>query len=127
MQIHKIVLAATSLLVAGQATALDPKGFQVVHTGQLVELCSVSVEDPYYDAAMGFCYGYIDAAMDYHAALTAGDKYAPIVCPDAEVTREEVVVILLTWSKNNASYMDGETPVHGVIRAASAKWPCPTK
>ena len=127
MQIHKTVIAVAAMLASSQVAALNPEGFEVTNTGHLVEICSVSADDPVYTAAMGFCFGYIDAAMDYHAALTAGDKYNPIACPDTEVTREQVVVVLLDWSKGNVVYMTTETPVHGVLRAASAKWPCPAK
>jgi hypothetical protein len=127
MRLHKAVLTAVGILLSSQVAALNPEGFEVTNTGHLVEACSVSADDPVYNAAMGFCLGYIDAAMDYHAALTAGDKYNPVACPDTEITREQVVVVLLDWSKGNASYMTTETPVHGVLRAASAKWPCPAK
>jgi hypothetical protein len=125
MRIQKTLIAITAMLVSSQAAALNPEGFDVTNTGHLVELCSVSADDPLYIAAMGFCLGYIDAAIDYHQALTAGDKYAPIACPDTEVTREQLVAVFLDWSKGNAVYMVNETPVNGLMRAASEKWPCP--
>lgn len=73
---------------------------------------------------MGFCLGYIDAAIDYHAALTAGLKYDPIACPENTVTREEVVVVLMEWSNRNTQHLNNETPVVGVMRASAEKWPC---
>lgn len=125
MQIHKKFIAIAVLLASNQVAALNLEGFDVMNTGHLVELCSVSADDPLYNAAMGFCLGYIDAAIDYHQALTAGDKYAPVACPDTEVTREQLVTVFLDWSKGNAVYLVNETPVNGLMRAASAKWPCP--
>ncbi|UCC57196.1 MAG: hypothetical protein JSU75_05575 [Gammaproteobacteria bacterium] len=127
MQIHKTLFAIMAMLVSSHAAALNPEGFEVENTGHLVELCSVSADDPLYNAAMGFCMGYMDAAMDYHQALTAGDKYQPIACPNMEVTRKQLATVLLDWSKANAAYLGNETPVHGVMRAAAAKWPCPAK
>ena len=124
MQIHKTVIVAAAMLVAGQAAALDPKGYQVIHTSHLVELCSLDEADPLYHEAMGYCLGYVDAALDYHAALTSGSRYEPIVCPPSAITREEVVIVLLDWSKDNARHMHSETPVHGVMRAVAEKWPC---
>lgn len=125
MQIHKTLLAITAILVSSQAAALNPTGFKVETTGHLVELCSVSRDDPLYSAAMGFCLGYVDAAIDYHQSMTAGDKYAPVTCPGTETTREQLVVVFLDWSKGNSAYMTNETPVNGLMRAASEKWPCP--
>lgn len=125
MQVHKTFFAIMALLATSQAAALNPMGFDVEKTSHLVELCSVSAQDPLYNEAMGFCLGYVDAAIDYHQAMTAGDKYAPVACPKEEVTREELIVVFLDWSKANTGYMDNESPVNGIFRAASAKWPCP--
>ena len=119
---HTIALAA--LVVSTQTLAETLVDYDVPTTGDLIELCSVSVDDPLYEAAMGFCLGYIDAAMDYHAALTAGPKYSAIVCPNGTVSREEVVGVVLEWSKTNAQYLQSEAPVHGVMRAIVEKWPC---
>ena len=124
MQIHKTLIVAAAMLTVQQAAALDPKGYQVIHTSHLVELCSVDEADPLHHEAMGFCLGYIDAALDYHAALTARSRFDPIACPPSDVTREEVVVVLLKSSEGNAQHLNSETPVHGVMRAVAEKWPC---
>jgi len=73
---------------------------------------------------MGFCLSYVDAAMDYHAALTAGPKYDPIACPETAVTREEVVAVFMEWSKHNTQLLKSERPVTGLMSAAAEKWPC---
>ena len=119
---HVMILAA--LAVSTQSLAGAPQNHQVTTTEDLVELCSVSADDPLYNAAMGFCLGYIDAVLDYHAALTAGPKHAAITCPDSTVSREEVVVVVVEWSKSNAQHLKGEMPVTGVMRAVTEKWPC---
>jgi len=73
---------------------------------------------------MGFCLGYIDAALDYHAELTAGPGNDPLTCPGDSITREEVVTVVVEWSRRNPQYQDTETPVTGVMRAVTEKWPC---
>jgi hypothetical protein len=113
------------LAVASQALAAVSSDHQITTTGDFVTLCQVSEDEPTYEAAMGFCLGYVDAVMDYHAALTAGPKYDPVACPENTITREQLVAVLLDWSKSNAQHLDVETPVHGLMRAASEKWPCP--
>ena len=119
---HAIALAA--VVASTQVLAAAPQDHQITTTGDLIELCSVSIDAPLYNAAMGFCLGYIDAALDYHTALTAGPKYDALTCPDTEVTREEVVTVVVEWSARNAQYQNSETPVTGVMRAVSEKWPC---
>ncbi|RLA50255.1 MAG: hypothetical protein DRR42_13625, partial [Gammaproteobacteria bacterium] len=98
--------------------------YDVRTTESLIELCGVSVGDPAYEAAMGFCLGYIDAALDYHAALTAGSKSDAIACPDNTVSREQIVVVVVDWSRRNTQHLKSEVPVHGVMRAIVEKWPC---
>ena len=124
MRFVPYAIALAVVLASTQTLAATPQGKHVKTTGDLVVLCDVSRDNPIYEAAMGFCLGYIDAVIDYHTALTAGPEYDPIVCPQREVTREEVVMVLLDWSKRNTSHLKSETPVHGLIRAASEKWPC---
>jgi hypothetical protein len=124
MKFMRYVVSLAALAASTQTLAGAPQDYQVTTTEDLIELCSVSADDPVYPAAMGFCLGYIDAAMDYHAALTAGPKYDPIACPETAVTREQVVVVLMDWSKRNAQHLNSEAPVVGVMRASAAKWPC---
>jgi hypothetical protein len=119
---HAIALAAIGAYTSILADA--PAGRQVKTTGELVELCSVSADDPSYAAAMGFCLGYVDGVLDYHAALTSGVMYRPIVCPHAALTREEVVRVFLDWSKANPQLLGIEAPVEGLMRAVYEKWPC---
>ncbi len=119
---HAIALAAVA--AATHSLAEPPAGRQVKTTGELVELCSVSADDPSYAAAMGFCLGYIDGVLDYEAALMSGATYKPIVCPHAALTREEVVAGFLDWSKANPQLLGIEAPVEGLMRAVYEKWPC---
>ena len=124
MKFTKYVIALAIIFTSTQTLAGTSMDYDVPTTGDLVTLCNVSADDPLYEAARGFCLGYIDAAMDYHAALTAGPKYEAIVCPQGTVSREEVVTVVLEWSSSNGQHLDSEAPIHGVMRALVEKWPC---
>ena len=124
MKLIQYVVALAAFVASSQTLAGALQDHQVTTTEDLIELCSVSADDPVYPAAMGFCLGYIDAALDYHAALTAGPGNAAFTCPDSTVSREEVVAVVVEWSKSNAQHLQGEAPVTGVMRAVSEKWPC---
>jgi len=122
LTLHTIVLAM--VIASTPALAARPGARHVATATELTELCRVSADDPSYAAAMGFCLGYIDAALDYHAALTEGRRFHAIVCPDPEVTREEVVAVFLDWSARNSRLAGTGRPVDGVMRAMYEKWPC---
>ena len=124
MTLIRHAIAFIAIVATTQILAESPKDTDVSTTGDFIAFCDVSEDDPAYEAAMGFCLGYIDAVMDYHEALTAGSKFDPIACPETKVTREEVVNVLMDWSKRNESHLQNETPVHGIMRSASEKWPC---
>ncbi len=122
-----LTVVATLVFASVQAASVSTEDFKVRTTGDLVKLCSASTKDPAYSAARGFCLGYLDAAHDYHAALTAGGEFDPIACPGPDVTRDQVVEALVAWANDNERKLGGEGAIHGVMRAVSAKWPCSRK
>jgi hypothetical protein len=124
MQLMRYAAALVAIVISNAVYAAPPAGKHVDTTGDFIAICSVSTDDPAYAAAMGFCLGYIDAALDYHAALTAGERFKPIVCPHTEVTREEVVAVFLAWSKSNPRYVGTGSPVENLMQALYEKWPC---
>lgn len=124
MKFIRLAIGLATVVASLSVLAGPPAGRHIKTTGELIELCSVSADDPSYAAAMGFCLGYIDAALDYHAALTSGAKYDPIVCPHSTVTREEVVTVFLDWSRKNSQHLETGIPVEGLMRAVYERWPC---
>jgi hypothetical protein len=58
-----------------------------VTAADLVEYCGVTDVDPENHTAVAFCYGHIDAALDYHHAITADGKDR-ITCPPGTVSRQ---------------------------------------
>lgn len=124
MKLTRYLIALAAIFASTQTLAGTSVDYDVPTTGDLITLCNVGADDPLYEAARGFCLGYIDAAMDYHAALTAGPNYEPIVCPQGTVSREDVVAVVMEWSQSNGQHLTSEAPVHGVMRALVEKWPC---
>ena len=93
-----------------------------VGADMLVEFCGMTTEDPDSHTAIAFCYGYIDAALDYHHAILPSGKR--ITCPPGTVTRQDVALQVVEWAKVNTDKVNNQPPVNVVIQAASAKWPC---
>ncbi|MGI9265028.1 MAG: Rap1a/Tai family immunity protein [Gammaproteobacteria bacterium] len=119
-----IILTASLLFATTLTRAADTADFNASTTRDLVDLCSVSDSDDLYAAAMGYCLGFVDAAHDYHHSITSGELLKPIACPGHDVTRQELVDVFLAWAGANGGLLDSESPIHGLMRAASAKWPC---
>lgn len=119
-----LILAGTLTCAAPAAFGLDKSDFEVKTTRDLVNLCSAASGEDMYEAAMGYCLGFVDAAHDYHMVVSGDDMLAPVACPDHEVTRKEVVDAFLSWAGANGNMLDKEAPLQGLMRAAAAKWPC---
>lgn len=111
------VLFALSCALSPLASASN------VTAADLVEYCGVTETDPESHTAIAFCYGYIDAALDYHHAITA-DGEGRIACPPGTVSRQEVAVAFVEWAEINTDEINDDPPVHVVMRAVEAKWPC---
>ena len=116
-------LAAT--LAAGSAIALETDGGRVT-AADLVAFCGVAEDDAAYDAAMAFCFGYLDAALDYHAVLTAPPKFEPLTCLPETATREAAAVTVVEWAGTNSGAIGDGAPIHVVMQALAETWPCTT-
>ena len=119
-----ITILALWLPAAAAVNAADDATFRVKTTGDLVDLCRTAEGHRNFDAAMGYCLGFVDAANDYHRAITSGDLLEPIACPEHETTRREVVDMFLAWARKNGNLLESESPINGLMRAAADKWPC---
>ena len=116
-------LAAT--LVAGPATALEADGGRVT-AADLVAFCSVAENDASYNTAIAFCFGYVDATLDYHAVLTAAPEFEALTCPPETASRDAVAVAVVEWAGTNSDALGDGAPVHAVMQALAETWPCTT-
>jgi hypothetical protein len=121
-------LAATALLLSvwpglGQAQpdSSPVDAYRPETTKQLLDLCTPA--DPPDLQAAAFCMGYASGVMDYHDAATSDPGVAPVVCAPDTVVPSETLQVFLAWARKNAQYWD-EPPLQGLLRAASAEWPC---
>jgi hypothetical protein len=121
----KLKLQLATLALAGLGLSSTPllANDGKVTAADLVQYCGVTAEDPDSHTAIAFCYGYIDAALDYHHAITA-DGEDRIACPPGEVTRADVAAVVVEWAKIHTDKVDENPPVHVVMRAAGEAWPC---
>jgi hypothetical protein len=106
------------------AAAVSENDFEAKTTENLVNLCTVSTDDPLYPHAINFCHGYLVGAFHYHEVSTSGPEGRPLVCmPDPRPSRTEAINMFIDWIKAHPEYW-GEPPVETEFRFLMEMWPC---
>ena len=118
------VLLATILATPGMARAVTAEDFQVRTTKELVDLCTVSPNDPLVKESIHFCHGYLVGAYNYYLAQASGPDSERLVClPDPSPTRHQAISMFIEWVKAHPQYLN-ERPVETQFRFLVEKWPC---
>ena len=118
------ILLTVVFLLPGFAGAVSEKDFEVHTAQELINLCSVSADDPLYHQAINFCHGYFEGAYQYYEAMTAGPESEKFVCvPQPKPSRNKAIGMFIEWAKSNSQYMQ-ERPVEAEFRFLQEKWPC---
>ena len=104
------LVLASVLSAAGPAAAVTEDNFKLRTGIDIVELCSVGVDDPLFVAAIHMCHGI-------------GAFFCP---PEPAVTRNQAVADFLVWAKlpENATHLN-DSPAAVVGRFLLTKYPCP--
>lgn len=106
------------------AGGVKQEDFQVHTTQQLLNLCSATPDDPFFNHAMNFCHGYMQGAYDYYEAAHGGEGGPKLVCfPDPPPSRNTAINLFVEWVKARPQYL-GEAPVDTEFRFLTEKWPC---
>ena len=121
--VRSLVLASF-LVPALAGAAVTDEDFVLATTRNLVNLCSVSADDPRAKEAIQMCEGYMLGAYHYYLATNSGKNDMGLVCmPNPTPSRNDAVAMFVAWAKANPQYMK-EAPVDSEFRFMSAKWPC---
>lgn len=117
--------AAALLIVAGAASAqVTKQNFMLRTTGDFVALCGVSRDDPNAAAAIHFCHGYY-VGVDHSAEILGRPLRNVLYCPPEglTLTRDQVLARVVAYHRQNPQFA-AEAPIEGIIRWATAAWPC---
>src|SRR5262247_850588 len=94
-----LFLAAT-VLVPALVGAVTEADFEVKTTQNLLNLCTVSPNDPRYREALHFCHGYLVGAYHYYLAENDGEGGKPLVCPTTPTpSRNEAFRMFIAWAQ----------------------------
>ena len=121
-----VLLLMTVFLVPGFAVAggVTEEDFRADTTEQLINLCTVTPDDPYYREAIGFCHGYLVGAYEYYEAAHMWAGGAKLVCfGDPPPSRNNAISMFIEWAKAHPEYAQ-KAPVNTQFRFLTEKWPC---
>ena len=125
MQRHVLCLSLVAiLLVPMLVSAVTEADFEAKTTQNLLNLCTVSPNDPYYREAINFCEGYLVGAYQYYLSATGDDTSKAFVClPTPPPSRNEAFRMFIAWAQAHPQYAN-ERPVETEFRFLTEKWPC---
>jgi len=119
-----IILLSILLALPALAGAVSEEDFKMETTQNLINLCTVSPDDPLYHHAINFCHGYLVGAYHYYVAASSGPKGIKLVCPpDPPPSRNETIQMFVDWAKAHPQYMK-DKPVETEFRFLMETWPC---
>ena len=118
-----VVCAALSFS-EGQA-ALVQDQFPPHTTGDLIALCSAGKDDPMMTAAVNFCNGFVEGAVELalgYETVARKDRQ-PFCLPTPKPSHNEAVAAFSGWANANPKRLD-EPPAIGLVRFLSHQYPC---
>ena len=131
MNIKRFFVAAlgTAALVGAStqpATAVEDDDLRFDTTDDLYAVCAVSASDPEYPVANQACRAFIEAAVQYHDAVSDRKNLRRLICYPKSATIQDGKEAFVAWAKKNAGdkNLRKEIPVVGLVRALASKYPC---
>ena len=122
------VLGAAALVGASvqPAAAVEDDDLRFDTTDDLYAVCAVSASDPEYPVANQACRAFIEAAVQYHDAVSDRKNLKRLVCYPKSATIQDGKDAFLAWAKKNAGNkkLQKEIPVIGLVRALATRYPC---
>jgi len=115
-----------SLDITAARAAVTRDQFPPRTTGDLIALCSTGKDDPLMTAAVNFCQGFAEGAVEValgYAAVARKDRQ-PFCLPTPRPSHDEALAQFTAWANADAKRLD-ETPVVGLMRFLIHQYPCP--
>ena len=125
---HQSIAAAAlaAIVSSGSALAVQDEDMNFDTTEDLYQVCSVQPGEAESVAASFACRGFIEAAVQYHDAVTDRKNLKRLICYPTTATLADGRAAFVEWAKRNAgnAKLMGELPVIGLVRALAEKYPC---
>ncbi|MBE9606671.1 hypothetical protein IAI18_17535 [Acetobacteraceae bacterium H6797] len=125
------LLATPSMAQTGGANAGQPSQAgpvtEVQTVADLAAVCAPSMSNPLRLESIAYCQGFLNAAGQYHAAMTSGQLTRPLFCvSNPAPTVAQSGIAFAAWAEQNKQYAN-EPALDGLIRWAQVTYPCPAE
>jgi hypothetical protein len=121
-------LGAAALVGASMqpATAVEDDDLRFDTTDDLYAVCAVPASAAEYPVANQACRAFIEAAVQYHDAVSDRRNLKRLICYPKSATIQDGKDAFVAWAKQNAGdkNLRNEIPVVGLVKALAAKYPC---
>lgn len=109
-----------------QATAIEDDDLRFDTTRDLYDVCAVPADAPEYPVANQACRAFIEAAVQYHDAVSDRKNLRRLICYPKSATIRDGKDAFIAWARTNADNQTrmGELPVIGLVRSLENKYPC---
>jgi Rap1a immunity proteins len=126
----KGVLFVTVLVIAGTTAAAAPvteSEFPPKTVRDLIAICAPEPSDPMMTAAVNFCHGYAEGAVDVEEAHEAQKGTRKLFClPTPPPPRGAELSSFITWATAQPARLDMPA-IDGMFIYLAGKYPCPAE
>ena len=119
--------AAVLLGISAQhAAAVEDDDLRFDTTEDLYAVCVVPADAPEYPLAHQACRSFIEAAVQYHDAVSHKKHLPRLICYPKSATVRDGKDAFVAWARKNARNKElmGEMPVIALVRSLADKYPC---
>jgi hypothetical protein len=126
----KGVLFGTVLVIAGTTAAAAPvteSEFPPKTVRDLIAICAPEPSDPMMTAAVNFCHGYAEGAVDVEEAHEAQNGARKLFClPTPPPPRGAELSSFIAWATAQPARLDMPA-IDGMFIYLAGKYPCPAE
>jgi hypothetical protein len=125
------VLAAGALLLAALAfssvqAAVTRDNFPPKSTADLVSLCTAQQSDPLVTAAVNYCQGFVEGAVEIALSYSAvgPQSHRPFCLPTPPPTLDQAAGDFASWASSDPTRLS-QPAVVGLVKYLIDRYPCP--
>ena len=113
------------LLASGASRAATEANFGANTTGDLVELCTATPDNPIGTAAVNFCEGFAQGAVLVEVQNQTAFRGPKLFCmPNPPPSRNQALGDFVNWARSSPDRL-AQSSTDGLFRFLSERYPCP--